>query len=125
MRRPPPSSTLFPYTTLFRSPNPLNVGDGQQQLRETHPSWRWIGVRIDRLPEKLNFGVAQVRELPDFPQNRIARAATLRAPRVRHDAVRAGFVAAFDDGQVRAPGIVAPRHFGLKRFVRVRSQARS
>jgi len=53
-------------------PNPLNVGDGQQQLEKRIPLWRWIGVRIDRLPEKLNFGVAQVRELPDFPQNRIA-----------------------------------------------------
>src|SRR5256885_13122828 len=50
----PPRSTLFPYTTPSRSPhppNPLNVGDGQQQLRETHPSWRWIG---DRKSTRLN-----------------------------------------------------------------------
>src|SRR5882672_9218266 len=76
-------------------PNSLNVGDGQQQLRETHPSWRRICIRINRLSEKLNFGVALVSELPDFPQDRIASSAALRAPRVRHDAVRARFVATF------------------------------
>src|SRR5437773_3416949 len=37
MIRPPPSSTLFPYTTLFRSPEPRarqQVGGGADRLAE-------------------------------------------------------------------------------------------
>src|SRR5690349_23119579 len=36
MIRPPPRSTLFPYTTLFRSTDPVTVGDraGREDLAE-------------------------------------------------------------------------------------------
>src|SRR3712207_8437336 len=33
MIRRPPRSTLFPYTTLFRSPSPLEKGDFQHTCR--------------------------------------------------------------------------------------------
>src|SRR5947199_2121943 len=34
MIRPPPTSTLFPYTTLFRYRQPLPHGDGERIARE-------------------------------------------------------------------------------------------
>src|SRR5581483_12465969 len=42
MIRLPPRSTLFPYTTLFRSPGPLPGGDHfRLQLRHARlPAWR-------------------------------------------------------------------------------------
>src|SRR5690349_22148653 len=47
MIRLPPRSTLFPYTTLFRSPRGVRAGDRRAQLE--HPA---VGV------EKLGLGVA-------------------------------------------------------------------
>src|SRR3712207_8185188 len=36
MRRPPPRTTLFPYTTLFRSlVEPVSLGDWRSALRRT------------------------------------------------------------------------------------------
>ena len=98
-----------------------------QKLRETHPlavsraSGSLIGV--DRLPEKLNFRIARVGQFANLFQNRRARAAALRPSRVRDDAVGAGLVAAFDDGQVGAKRIVAPGHFRLERFVGIGVEA--
>src|SRR2546429_3484249 len=37
MIRRPPRSTLFPYTTLFRSPNMETLGDGWLRLRWNPP----------------------------------------------------------------------------------------
>src|SRR5438552_14164658 len=38
MLRPPPRSTLFPYTTLFRSPTPSGSGSGTRcRRRRTEP----------------------------------------------------------------------------------------
>src|SRR5438874_12717506 len=48
MRRQPPSSTLFPYTTLFRSDLPIDAGDvGQEnQLVGAHGHGESRGRRI-------------------------------------------------------------------------------
>src|SRR5947199_9401888 len=39
--RPPPRSTLFPYTTLFRSPNELNQDDARYGFRCCHLKNIW------------------------------------------------------------------------------------
>src|SRR3712207_8254951 len=49
MIRRPPRSTLFPYTTLFRSPE-LRPGDRARDRRSSHgahavPRARWVGPR--------------------------------------------------------------------------------
>src|SRR2546427_8956839 len=43
MIRRPPRSTLFPYTTLFRSPSSLQVG-------EIHHVRRNLAARVERAP---------------------------------------------------------------------------
>src|SRR5256885_4324017 len=40
MIRRPPRSTLFPYTTLFRSPCPAGCGHGRRPGRRSRPSGR-------------------------------------------------------------------------------------
>src|SRR5207253_10719082 len=42
----PPRSTLFPYTTLFRSPRTLGIGTALESILEILP-------QIDRLPYSL------------------------------------------------------------------------
>src|SRR5712691_2792386 len=74
------------------------------------------------LPQQLYFGVTEIGELADFGQHGGAGAAALRPARKRNDAVRALFVAALDNREIGAPGIVAPGDFGLKCLVRVRIQ---
>src|SRR5256885_12212038 len=58
MIRRPPRSTLFPYTTLFRSPPPgrprrsrqcpLSPTDGSAHVAEPH--WRVLGLSLHHLP---------------------------------------------------------------------------
>src|SRR5256885_6976262 len=58
MIRRPPRSTLFPYTTLFRSLAVLNVyPDCAVRIREgdaLHPRMRWRHAVIDRKSTRLN-----------------------------------------------------------------------
>ncbi len=75
--------------------------------------------RIHRLAQQLHFRIPRLRNLSHFLQHRIARAAALRPARERHHAIRASLVAAFNDCQIRAPRIVAPRHRRFERFVRI------
>src|SRR5690554_7299952 len=59
MLRPPPRSTLFPYTTLFRSPRA--GGSGQQQILEVageHANGLILGT-LAQLAEQLGFHVAE------------------------------------------------------------------
>src|SRR3712207_8271645 len=42
MIRRPPRSTLFPYTTLFRSPAGPPLRDTQSSVLSTHMRWIWI-----------------------------------------------------------------------------------
>src|SRR3989442_3378154 len=64
MIRRPPRSTLFPYTTLFRSPSPDNhregAGDPAARHRESDPQGRALAdkVREDGRPEPCPAGSA-------------------------------------------------------------------
>src|SRR5258707_9559156 len=60
MIRRPPRSTLFPYTTLFRSLAPVRLGDVTADHR---PDWRVIDRFRDR-------GAAQFQVLPARPEAR-------------------------------------------------------
>src|SRR5256885_7015259 len=59
MIRRPPRSTLFPYTTLFRSPNRRRLGDARADLcrrldRLADPRGRWGAKPLDEdLVERL------------------------------------------------------------------------
>src|SRR3989442_4603549 len=53
MIRRPPRSTLFPYTTLFRSPGDAESGDQVEEARETGDA-RQGGRREDRKSTRLN-----------------------------------------------------------------------
>src|SRR2546430_9608102 len=65
MIRRPPRSTLFPYTTLFRSPVRLVVDRLEQRRRAPNDHWPWamklFAPRHDKYP---TFRLAQVL-LPD------------------------------------------------------------
>src|SRR5438874_9375316 len=54
MIRPPPRSTLFPYTTLFRSvfaePRPQRVGDGPPVRGAEHPQVKLGQVHAGEAP---------------------------------------------------------------------------
>src|SRR5258708_30261230 len=54
MIRRPPRSTLFPYTTLFRSLR-LALGRPEPELRDGDPlPPAWLGLRPDRKSTRLN-----------------------------------------------------------------------
>src|SRR5947209_11095185 len=60
MRRPP-RSTLFPYTTLFRSVAEENVCDGGSALRAGEPGFDDAGhVLVDRKSTRLNSSHANI-----------------------------------------------------------------
>src|SRR5256885_3718583 len=46
MIRRPPRSTLFPYTTLFRSPTTVEVKDTSGVNNETGPKWCIIEINF-------------------------------------------------------------------------------
>src|SRR5437870_9075823 len=57
MLRPPPRSTLFPYTTLFRSTNPRGLGVGDTVVStfgaaQELPLWGKRGARIEAARER-------------------------------------------------------------------------
>src|ERR1700747_3477977 len=93
--------------------NPWQLGRFDQQFAKTHFARRRIGVRIDGLAQKLHFAIAEIGELLELGQDATAIAAALGSARERHHAVSARLVAALDDGQISAPGIVAPGYLSL------------
>src|SRR5688572_31822808 len=78
MLRRPPRSTLFPYTTLFRSPIEVNGSEGQliepghdmpvgidiarRQARAHRDSQHAIGVEHDRTRQRRHFPVVRSEE---------------------------------------------------------------
>src|SRR5437588_4363281 len=54
MIRRPPRSTLFPYTTLFRSPHRRHSPHGPRSPRRRRPAHRRRGDRGDRKSTRLN-----------------------------------------------------------------------
>src|SRR2546430_6633421 len=58
MIRRPPRSTLFPYTTLFRSP--VAAGSGRARRRQPEPATGMAGVARDRKSTRLNSSHSQI-----------------------------------------------------------------
>src|SRR5256885_10939911 len=54
MIRRPPRSTLFPYTTLFRSPDEHAVGRDDPRLRALPPDRHSCRAGLDRKSTRLN-----------------------------------------------------------------------
>src|SRR2546426_7468415 len=48
MIRRPPRSTLFPYTTLFRSPNETTVTGRAAWSTTLKNGWRWLRFAVER-----------------------------------------------------------------------------
>src|SRR5580704_2452772 len=80
---------------------------------------RGIAIGIYGLTQELNLGVADVGEFAYFPQDRIAGAAAFGPARIGHHAIRASLVAALDDGEIGAEGMIAPRQFSFECLVGV------
>ena len=104
--------------------NARDGGDGAQQVGEIPFARRGIAIGIHGLAEQLDFGVAGIGEAAGFGEDGVAGAAAFRAAGVRDDAVGAGIVAAFDDGDVGAQEIIAAGDFGFESFVGVESRGR-
>ena len=93
-----------------------NLSHSGQQFGERLLPCR-ILIRIYVLAQQLDFAVAQVGHLTSFRQDRIGGAAPLFAAGVGHDAVRAKFVAAFNDGDVPAMRVGTGSELGFKALV--------
>src|SRR2546429_6132418 len=71
MIRPPPRSTLFPYTTLFRSETPRRlrarqlVQPGRPRPRHAHPSHRHARRGKDVVPGRGFDSNGPAREIPE------------------------------------------------------------
>ncbi len=98
------------------SPNTWDLPHGRQQVRKAQPAFR-IVVGVDVLAQQLDFGVARVGHLPRLVQHGNRSPAALFAARVRHHAVGAELIAAFNDGDVAAVRIRPRGELRLKRLV--------
>ncbi len=101
----------------------VHFADRAQQSREIPAGGRRVAIAVDVLAQKLDFGVAHGREFARFLEDAGAGAAALGSARERDHAVGAAFVAAFDDGDVGAVGIVAAREGSFESFFGVEAQA--
>jgi len=104
--------------------NAIHFTHRAQQPCEVEAGRRGIAIAIDVLPQELDFSVAHAGQLASFREHAFAGAAALGTAREGHHAVRAGFVAAFDDGDVGAMRIVALGERRFKRLVVIQTQAR-
>ena len=100
-----------------------DFGDARQQRGEVPSGGRGIAVAVDVLAEQLDFGVALFGEPARFRHDALAGAAALRSAGEGHHAIGAGFVAAFDDGEVGAVRVVAARERRVEGFGVVEAQA--
>ncbi len=98
------------------APDAGHLANGSQQLGEAQLPFR-VAIAVHVLAQQLNLGVAQVGDAPRLGEHRGRTAAALLAARVRDDAVGAELVAAFDDGDVAAVGILARGELGLEGLV--------
>ena len=85
--------------------NSRNGGDGAQQVHKIPLTRRGIAIRIHGLAEQLDLGVASIGEAARFGEHSLAGAAAFRSPGVRDDAVGAGVIATFDNGDVGTQAI--------------------
>ena len=84
---------------------------------------RFLGA-MSELPEPVLDRFTHVSEAAGFVEDACARAGAFRAAGVRDDAIGAGFVAAFDDGDVGAEGMIAAGDFGFEGLVGIGIEAR-
>jgi hypothetical protein len=100
-----------------------NFGHARQQGREIPAGRRRIAIAVHVLPQQLDFGVALLGQAARFRHHALAGAAALRTARERHHAIGARFVAAFDDRDVGAVGIVAARERRVESLFGIEAQA--
>ena len=105
------------------APDAIHFAHRAQQPREIPAGGRRIAIAVHVLAQQLDFDVAHARQLARFVQHAFAGAAALGPARERHHAIGAGFVAAFDDRDVGAVRIVAPREGRFERLIVVQAQA--
>ncbi len=99
-----------------------DFGHAGQQRGEIPAGGRGIAIAVDVLPQQLDFGVALFGQAAGFGHDAFAGAAALGPAREGDDAVGAGFVAAFDDGDVGAVRIVAAGERGVEGLFGVEAQ---
>src|SRR3712207_7129991 len=61
MIRRPPRSTLFPYTTLFRSERVATVGVDAQVLDDVRCLDRAVGLGVDAVADDVHLGRVELR----------------------------------------------------------------
>ena len=76
-----------------------------------------VAIAVHVLAQQLNLGIPRIGDPPRLGQHRRRSPAALLAARIRHHAIGAELVAALDDGDVPAIGILARRELGLERLV--------
>ena len=98
------------------APDALDLADRRQQFREASLPFRVV-IAVHVLAQELNLGKALIGDAPRFGQHRIRPTAALFASGIRHYAVGAEFVAAFDDGDVTAIRVLTSGEFGFEGLV--------
>src|ERR1700693_4542729 len=82
------------------APDAIDLAHGAQQAGEVPAGGRRVAIAVDVLAPELDFEIALLCQIARFFQHAPTGAAALRAARKRNHAIGAGFVAAFDDGDV-------------------------
>ncbi len=93
-----------------------HLAHGRQQFGKAPLPFR-IAVAVHVLAQQLDLGIALVGDAARLGEHRGRGAAALFAARIGDHAVGAEFVAAFDDGDVAAIGVLASGEFGLEGLV--------
>src|SRR5690625_5708131 len=70
MLRRPPRSTLFPYTTLFRSASTMSLADGAEMLWTHHDTRRELIELFEVLDDRVSHLTPELAILPDVPLDR-------------------------------------------------------
>ena len=96
--------------------NARDLANGDKQFGEGQLPFR-VPVAVDVLAKQLNLGVAEVGDAAGLGKNRGAGPAALLAARIRDHAVGTELVAALDDGDVAAVGVLAGGELGLEGLV--------
>src|SRR5258708_6608091 len=104
------------------APYAIHFGHSRQQGGEIPTRRRGIAIRVYILTEQLNLGEPALRQAASFHHYALAGAAALRPTCKRHHTVRARFVAALDDRDIRAVRIVAPRERRVEGLISIEAQ---
>src|SRR5438128_938731 len=91
------------------APERRNVVDRFQESGKVAVGFVWRLIVVHNLPEQLHFHVSGLSRLAHLSHDVSLRTHPFLAPRVRHDAEAAKFVAPFDDGYVGLHRILPPR----------------